>query len=133
MPSNHPHESMLRDAYARFAQGDLAGFLAHCTDDITFRVPGHTPVSGLFSREQFLSSFISTVMDITKGTFRETVTDVVANDTRGVVVAQHEFDRDGKRRHYNTLHLYRILHGKLASFEEFPEDLHAFEEAWGRR
>lgn len=32
---------------------------------------------------------------------------------------------------YNTAHIYRIERGRLASFEEYPEDLYAFDEAWG--
>ena len=128
----HPNETMLREAYARFAQGDLQGYLALTAPGITFRVPGRGAAAGTFRREEFISSMISTVMRETDGTFREDIIDVVANDTRGVVLARHSFTRNGAVHAYNTAHVYRITDGKLASFEEYPEDLYAFDEAWKR-
>jgi ketosteroid isomerase-like protein len=126
----HPHEELLRRAYADFARGDLAAYLGACTDTITFRVPGRSVVAGVYEREQFATGLIAKVMEATGGTFRETVVDIIANDTRGVVLAQHEFERDGRTRHYDTAHVYRIEAGRLASFEEYPNDLYAFDAAW---
>ena len=126
----HPHEEMLRQAYVDFARGDLAAYLSVCTDAITFRVPGRSVVSGTYQRDQFASGLIARVMQATGGTFRETVLDVIAHDTRGVVLAHHEFERNGSTHAYNTAHLYRIENGRLASFEEYPEDLYAFDAAW---
>lgn len=127
----HPNEETLNAAYAAFAQGDLNGYLQHCTDTITFRVPGKGKAAGTFTREQFVSPFISNVIELTNGTFRETVNDVVANDTRGVVLATHEFERNGKKFKYDTAHIYRIKDGKLDAFEEYPADQYYFDEAWG--
>jgi ketosteroid isomerase-like protein len=126
----HPNEELLRRAYADFARGDLAAYLSACTDSITFRVPGRSVVAGTFDREQFLSDMIPRVMEASGGTFRETVLDVVANETRGVVLARHEFERNGRSHAYNTAHVYRIEGGRLASFMEYPEDMYAFDAAW---
>ncbi len=126
----HPHEEMLRGAYGAFARGDLAGYLKVCTASITFRVPGQSCVAGTFTRDEFAPKMIAAVMEASGGTFRETVLDVVANDTRGVVLARHEFERKGRTQSYNTAHVYRIEGGRLASFEEYPEDLYAFDAAW---
>ena len=127
---SHPHEGLLRHAYADFARGDLPAYLSVCTDSITFHVPGRSVVAGTDPRDQFGPGLIATVMEPTAGTFRETVIDVVANDRRGIVLARHEFERNGRTHAYNTAHLYRIDGGRLASFEEYPEDLYAFDAAW---
>jgi ketosteroid isomerase-like protein len=95
-----------------------------------FRVPGRSIVAGTYDKRQFGADLIAKVMDATGGTFRETVLDVVANDTRGVVLARHEFERNGRTRSCNTAHIYRIENGRLAAFEEYPEDLYAFDAAW---
>ena len=129
----HPNEALLRDAYAAFARGDLQGYLSACSDDITFKVPGRGIVAGTYSRSQFFDPFVKTVIEGTSGTFRETVQDVIANDTAGVVLTEHSFERFGRTYKYKTAHIYRIEDGKLASFEEYPEDLYAFDEAWARR
>ena len=127
---SHPHEDLLRSAYAAFVSGDPEGYLQHCSADITFRVPGHNPVSGTYTRAEFLSPFISRVLELSDGTFRETVLDVLANDHCGVVLAEHEFRRGGNTHVYRTAHIYRIENGKLTDFREYPEDLYAFDKAW---
>jgi ketosteroid isomerase-like protein len=127
---SHPNEDLLRAAYTAFIVGDLEGYLRYCSDDIAFHVPGRNPVSGVYSRAQFVTPFISRVMELCGGTFRETVLDVVANDRRGVVLAEHEFQRKGKTHAYRTVHMYRIDNGKLTDFREYPEDVYAFDEAW---
>jgi ketosteroid isomerase-like protein len=127
----HAHETLLRDAYAAFGRGDIEAYLAVCTPDFTFNVPGTAAVSGRFQgREQFLG-MLGTVMQVSGGTFEETVHAVLANDEHGVVLAEHCFTRDGTPRAYNTAHIYHIRAGKLAECWEQPQDQAAFEAAWG--
>jgi uncharacterized protein len=126
---SHRNEDVLRNAYAAFSRGDLDGYLQHCTDAVVFHVPGRTPMSGTHTRGQF-KSFIGRLMELCDGTFRETVLDVVANDRRGLVLAEHEFRRKGRTHVYRTAHVYRIEDGRLAEFREYPEDLYSFDAAW---
>lgn len=124
------YDEILRSAYAIFATGDLDGYLAYCTPDITFTIPGRNQLTKTYSREDFGPGLISHVMRLTNGSFRETVLDVFTSLRGGVVYAHHELERDGKRHEYRTMHLYDIRDGKLASFREIPEDLYAFDAAW---
>lgn len=126
----HPNEETLRAAYNAFAQGNLEGYLKFCTDEITFHVPGRGQVAGDYTRAEFVHPFISKVIELTNGTFQETVVDVVANDSRGVVLAGHQFERNGHRYAYDTAHIYKIKDGKLAEFAEYPADQYLFDEAW---
>ena len=126
----HDHDRILRDAYAAFVRGDLDGYLSHCTPDMTFTVPGDNKVSGVYSREEFASGLIAKVMNATAGTFAETVLDVFTSARGGIVRAHHEFQANGQKREYRTLHIYEIRDGKLASFLEVPEDMEAFQRAW---
>jgi len=125
----HSNEETIRAAYAAFVQGDLNGYLKYCTDNITFSVPGKGKISGTHKRNEFISPWVSGVIELTNGTFRETVNDVVANDHRGVVLVTHEFERNSRKFKYDTAHIYRIKDGKLDSFEEYPADLYYFDEA----
>ena len=99
---SHPTEDRLRRLYASFAGGNLAGFLAGCTDDVTFTVPGDTAGSGVFTKDSFVE-WITGVIGMTGGTFREDVLDVFANDEHGVLLLHHTFDRDGRPRAYGTV------------------------------
>jgi ketosteroid isomerase-like protein len=128
----HPNEDRLRSLYAIFAKGDLPEFLAGCTDDVTFTVPGNTPGSGTFTKEQF-TEWIVGVIGQTGGTFQEHVGDVFANDDHGVLLLHHEFDRDGKHREYRTAHVIGLRDGLISSWAENPGSMLEFEEAWGTR
>jgi ketosteroid isomerase-like protein len=128
----HPNEESLRELYATFARGDLEGFLAGCTDAVTFTVPGDTPGSGRFTKSTFVD-WITGVLGQTGGTFREDVLDVFANDDHGILLLHHSFQRDGKPRDYNTAHIVTFRDGLIQTWEERPGSLDEFEDAWGRR
>jgi ketosteroid isomerase-like protein len=129
---SHPSEERLRDLYATFAKGDLPGWLAGCTDDVTFSVPGNTTVSGTFTRDQF-TGWIVGVLGQTGGTFQEHVLDVFANDDHGVLLLHHEFDRAGTHREYRTAHIIDLRDGLIATWAEHPGSMQEFEQAWGTR
>ena len=126
----HSNEKTLRGLYAKFAQGDIAGFLDGCADAVTFYVPGNAAVSGSFSKATF-TDLLAHVMERSGGTFREDVLDVFANEEHGVLLLHHHFERDGKARSYETDHVIEFADGKIASWSEHPGSLAEFEEAWG--
>ena len=125
----HPHEKLLRDAYAAFAGGDLPGFLALCAPDITFHVPGSGLLGGAHSREGFVAK-LGPAMQAIAGTFREEVTALAANDEGGAVLVAQRAERDGKLHSWNAVHWWRVQGGKLAEFREFVDDPVAFDRAW---
>jgi ketosteroid isomerase-like protein len=56
----------------------------------------------------------------------------VAGDRDGVVWAAQQATRDGKTHHWNAVHWWEIVDGKLASFTELVDDAKAFDAAWHR-
>jgi ketosteroid isomerase-like protein len=126
-----PNETLLRNAYAAFARGDVPGFLALCTPDIAFHVPGKGLLSGSHTKEQFLAA-LGPAMGAVAGSFREEVVRVVASDTDGCVLAAQRAERDGKEHRWNAVHLWRIVNGKLAEFREYTDDEVSFDAAWHR-
>ena len=124
------NEATLRDLYAKFARGDIDGFLAGCTDQVTFTVPGKTSVSGEFTKPTFMD-MIAPVMERSGGTFQEHVLDVFANDDHGVLLLHHEFTRDGQPREYRTAHIVEFDRGAISKWTEHPGSLSEFEQAWG--
>lgn len=126
----HRNEQLLRDAYAVFAKGDVEGFLATCTDDITFSVPGNNVMTGEWDRAGFAGEFIQRLVTYTQGAFREDVVDVVANDDHGVLLLEHTVPHEGKTVEYRTNHVVTFRDGKIASWHEWPGDIDKFNEAW---
>jgi ketosteroid isomerase-like protein len=129
-PVSHPNEAMLRAAYAAFARGEFDGFLEHCTDDVTFVVPGSLPLSRTYTKATFMD-LVGFVGSVAGTTFREDIVECVANDDHGVLVLDHSFERDGRPVGYRTDHLVTLRGGKIASWLERPGSLPEFEAAWG--
>jgi len=126
----HSNEQRLRDLYDAFSRGAMDAVLGYCSDDIEFLVPGHSKLAGSYTKAEFVPRLISRVMELSKGTFREAVDDVVANHRHGVVLATHTLDRDGKPREYKTIHLWGIRDGWFVEWREYPQDLYLFDEVW---
>ncbi|MEA2638719.1 MAG: uncharacterized protein QOF51_113 [Chloroflexota bacterium] len=127
----HPNETRLRDLYAAFARGDLPGFLAGCTDDVVFTVPGSLSFSGDHTKDDF-GEWIGEAIRRSAGTFQEHVLDVFANDEHGVLLLKHEFDRDGHHHEYYCDHICDLRDGRIERWREHPGSLREFEEAWGK-
>src|SRR5947199_323314 len=122
----HANEAALRDAYAIFGKGDMEGFLACCTDDVTFKVPGHNQGTGTYSKGTFMD-LMGVVMGVAGPSFREDVLDVVANDERGVLLLLQAFDRtDTGHVEYRTAHKVELRDGKISAWEEWPGDMERF-------
>lgn len=126
----HPNEEMLRKLYQDFSKGDIDAVLSVCDDGIIFHVPGRNQLSGSYAKSQFGPGLIAKVMQLSGGSFEETVDDVLANDTHGVVLATHRLQRDGTNREYQTAHVWRITDGRLSEWREYPRDLHQFDHVW---
>jgi ketosteroid isomerase-like protein len=125
----HPHEKVLRDAYAAFAKGDVPGFFALCTSNITFEVPGHGLLSGRHTKDEFLSK-LGPAMQAVAGTFHEEIVHAVAGDEHGAVLVAQRAQRDGKPHGWHCTHWWTFKGDKLASFREYVDDAAAFDAAW---
>ena len=127
--AQNTEEQMLRELYSKFAAGDLPGVLAMCSDDIIFRVPGTNPLAGAYTNTTF-ADLIGKVMQISAGTFREDVVDIVANKDHAVAILDHAFERDGTKIAYRTDHIWQLRDGKFCGWLERPGDEEAFNRAW---
>jgi ketosteroid isomerase-like protein len=123
-------EGTLRELYTRFGRGDLAGVLELCTDDVTFDVPGKSQLPSRTTKATFGPELVGKVMQLSGGTFREELIDILAGETHAAAYLTHSFERAGKPYSYRTIHLWGLRDGKLSSWREFPEDQHVFDAAW---
>jgi ketosteroid isomerase-like protein len=127
----HSLQAVIREAYAAFGRGDVEGYLKPCAEDFAFHVPGHGGIGGTYVGRQGLYDLAAKAMQITGGTFHEEVEDVLANDNHAIVLARHQFTRNGSAKDYRTAHVYEISAGKLVHCFEHPRDPASFDDAWG--
>src|SRR3954451_15394451 len=111
----HPNERRLREFYEAFARGDFDAAAALCTDDVTWEVPGRSLAAARYAGKSGLLDMVRRATELSGGTFREEILDLVANDERGIVLVVQRLVRAGRMIEYRTAHLWEIRGGKFSA------------------
>src|SRR5437899_1273978 len=82
----HPNEELIRRHVASLAAGDVAAAVADYAEDGVIRYPGQNRLSAEHRGRHAVRDFLDLAMQITGGSFRPTVHDVLANDSHAVLL-----------------------------------------------
>jgi ketosteroid isomerase-like protein len=69
-------------------------------------------------------------MDLSDGTFRERVEDVLANDNQAIGLVTFLAERGAKNLQMRTVHVVQIQEGKFTEFWEYYSDQHVWDAFW---
>ncbi len=127
---NHDNAKILEKIYSDFSKGDIPAVLSVCADNITFQIPGKGLLNGKYDKKTVVSGFITKLMELSNGTFKTEVHDILASDRHGVILATDSLTRSGKKIEYRTVHVWRFENGKPVAWYEYPRDLYAFDDIW---
>lgn len=116
------NEDLLRRGYAAFAAGDIDTVLGVFADDIAWHISGQSQISGDYHGHQEVVGFFGRLMELTGGTFRLEVHDVLANDTHGAVLVTVYAQRDGEQFEMREVHTWHLAGGKATEFWAFEDD-----------
>jgi uncharacterized protein len=116
------NEGLLRRGYAAFGAGDLDAVLGIFADDIAWHIGGQNQISGDYHGHQEVMAFFGKLMEITGGTFRLEVHDVLANDSHGAVLVTAYAERDGQSLEMREVQTWHLSGGKATEFWAFEED-----------
>jgi ketosteroid isomerase-like protein len=127
----HPNESLVREGYAAFQTGDLDAVQRQWTDDIRWHTPGRGPLSGDYEGAQQVLQFFGQIFELSGGTFRFDLHDVLANDEHAVALLTIHAERPGKQPlNDNMTQIFHIRDGRVSEVWGLQTDLHAVEEFW---
>lgn len=126
----HPNATVLEKLYADFSSGDLTSILAACSDKVTFQIPGKSLVAGKYDKDTFGPGLVTQLMELSGGTLKIQVHDILASDLHGVVLSTESLVRKGKTYEFRTAHVWRFENGKPVAMYEYPRDLYAFDAIW---
>jgi hypothetical protein len=119
----------LRQLYADFGRGDMGAVLAACSDSIVFHVPGRNKLAGGHDKGGF-PAFIGQVMEMSAGTFREEIVDLMVGERYSAALLLHTLQKHGEPKEYLTIHLWEWDGEKFSNWWEHPRDQHVFDEIW---
>ena len=122
---NHPNRELIQRAYDAFGCGDIPTVLSTFDKEIRWHVPGQSALSGnYFGHEQVLGFFQKT-MNVSEGTLRIELHEIVASDTTVFVLCTVSATRSGQRGEFSEVHVWRIADGRAIEFREFQGDEYA--------
>jgi uncharacterized protein len=127
----HPNEILVREGYAAFQTGDLDALQRQWTDDIRWHTPGRGPLSGDYEGAQQVLQLFAELFQLSGGTFRFDLHDVLANDEHVVGLLTIHAERAGKPPlNDNMTQIFHIRDGKISEVWTQQTDLQASEEFW---
>jgi len=128
----HPNAELLARAYGAFAVGDVPTVLATLADDITWHVPGNSPLSGDYKGHDGVVDFFVRCNELSNGTLRVEADEIVADGDgeRVFVLSTVSAERNGRFWSSPEIHMWRVVEGRATEFREFQGDQTAEDAFW---
>jgi hypothetical protein len=122
---------VIRTLFAAFEAGDADAVARAFADDVVWHFPGRAGrLAGDHRGPAAVFAFLAKVPELTGGTFRLDLVDVLANDRFGVAMFRGTASRDDKRLDNPTCLTMRIESGKVVELWEFVWDLYHVDDFW---
>lgn len=128
--AEHPNEALIRKGYEAFANGDMDTLRELFADDILWHVGGNARISGDYKGQEEVFELFGQLFELTGGTVKLEVHDVLANDDHVVALVRGTAERNGKTFDQNEVHVMHVADGEVTEFWGFEEDQAAAAEFW---
>ena len=128
--AEHPNVALLRKGYEAFARGDIAALTDMFAEDMVWHVPGNNLISGEHKGRDAVFAVFAKTMELTGGTFKIDLHDIVANDEHTVSLSRASASRQGKQLDLRGVDIYHIRNGKVTEWWSFVEDQRLDDEFW---
>jgi ketosteroid isomerase-like protein len=129
--AEHPNAMTGRRLYELFSQGDVEGFQKMLADDVIWHVPGRCPIAGEYKGRQAVLGYLTTIDELSGGTYRiSDVHDVIANDDHVVGLHHSVATRPGKTYDYNETIIMHVREGRVTEVWEVYGDQYEIDDFW---
>jgi ketosteroid isomerase-like protein len=124
----HPNEELVRSGFDAFAKGDMDTLRQLFDQDAVWHAPGRNPLSGDHRGADAILGLFARIAELTSGTFRAELHDVVANDEHAVALYVTRGEREGRTLENRTVLVTHVRNGKIAEAWLVGEDQYAADE-----
>jgi uncharacterized protein len=124
----HPNEEPVRRAFDAFASGDVEALRELMEPDSVWHAPGRNPLAGDHRGVEAILGYFARTMELTGGTFRTELHDVVADDEHAVSLFAARGQRQGRTLDVRNVLVTHVRNGKLGETWLFPGDQYASDE-----
>jgi ketosteroid isomerase-like protein len=125
---SHPHEDLVRKGYDAFSAGDMTAIRELLDPHVAWHSGGHNALSGDYRGVEEVLGFFGRTMELTQGSFRASIEEVLVNDQGAAVVQRSSAQRNGKSLDDRGVQLFRISDGKVVEVWQYWGDPYAADE-----
>ena len=119
----HPNVTLVRRGYQAFAEGDMAWMAENVAADVVWHVPGDNIQSGDKVGLEATLAFFGQTMELTGGSFRIEIHDVVGGDEHVVGLITISGSRpDGRTVSNRSAQVFHVRDGKAVEVWNYAED-----------
>ena len=120
--AQHTNVERARRAYEAYDRGDMAAISEQLADDTVWHMGGSGSLAGEYRGKDAVFGLLAKIMELSGGTFKLKVHDILANDDHVVTLAGQTAERDGKRFESNVIHVsHPDAEGRTKEFWVFQE------------
>lgn len=128
--NDHPDINLMKEAVAAFSRGDLETLKQLISADVTWQVPGRSPVAGTYHGHDELFAYFGKLMELSNGTFKPELHDTVASDQHVVNLERLTAQRNGKNLDVNLALVVHVRDGKISEVWDLFSDQYGWDEFW---
>ena len=128
--ADHPNLDLLRRGYAAYGSGDMDTINELFADDIVWHIAGRSPLAGDYSGKEQVFGFFAKFQEMSDGTSKVEVHDMLANDTHGVALVTESGARSERSHQGHATHVFHVTDGKVTEFWDAQTDQYAADEFW---
>jgi len=122
--------ALIKNAYDAFSRGDTQSVFAVFAENILWHVPGRGPLSRDYRGPAEVGGFFEHFMDLSEGTFRIQIDEILANPDRVVVLCTETARRGGRSWSSPQVHVWTMKDGRATAFREYEGDQQSEDEFW---
>ena len=127
----HRNEALVRETFAASGRGDIDALRnRYFAGSMRLRFPGRSPLAGDHDGLAQVMGFFGRVRELSGGTFRTELHDVVANDDHVVALFTARAGRAGRRLEDRAVEVFHVRDGKAAEAWLYPADLYVSDDLW---
>ena len=127
----HPNEDLVREAFAAFGRGDIDALQRqYIAPDVRWHFPGRSVLAGDHEGVAKVAEKLGQPAEMSGGTHRLELHDVIGNDDHVVVLATARAERPGRQLEASVVHVFHVRDGKITEAWTYHNDLYALDEFW---
>jgi ketosteroid isomerase-like protein len=126
--AEHQNAKLVRKGYEAFGTGDMDTVNALFADDIVWHEGGNGPLSGDYKGKDQVFALFGKLFELTEGTFKIEVHDVLANDEHAVALLNLSASRKGQSWSGTSADVFHVRNGQVVEFWDNVTDRPGFDK-----